>query len=396
MIAPPPRLLETFQSAYHAPPAFVVRAPGRVDVIGSHTDYNEGWVLAAAIDRQAWLAVAPSPDATVAIHAFDLDQKVAFPLVDLESRRDSSGGALPGWALYAAGVAWSLQQEDLSTPGCRIALTSDVPQGAGLSSSAAVEVGYALVWAHLGGWQVDRMKLAQLCQRAENQYVGVNSGLMDQFASLHGRAGHGLFFDCRTLDWEALPLPDDCALIVADTGTRRTLAASHYNRRREECEEAVFTLQDTLPNIRALRDVTIEQFEAFMDVIPQPARRRAAHIIGENDRVRAAADALRAGDGWALGRLMDESHASARDLFEASGPALDGMWEIAHRHPACRGGRAVGAGWAGCMVFLVSANAATDFTTHLVEGYHRHTGTAPVIYPVRPADGAQVVRESSG
>lgn len=389
-------LTKIFEATFHSKPDFLVRSPGRVDLIGTHTDYNEGWVLPAAINRTAWLAVKALPTPLVTVHAVDLNEQVAFRLTDLEAHKGLSGQDLPGWALFPAGVAWSLQEAGLATPGSQIAVSANIPIGAGLSSSAAMEVAYGLAWAHITGWKVDKMALAQHCQRAENRYVGVNSGLMDQFACLFGQAGHALLFDCRTLEWEAVPLSNDVTLIVADTGTRRALAESLYNERRADCDEALGALQSKLPAITALRDVSPAQLDAHKDVVPERARRRAEHVIAENERVKAAAAALRKGDTAALGVLMDESYISTRDLFEASGPELDAMWKVSQKHPARLGGRPVGAGWAGCMVFLARADGSDEFIKHLEKSYQAETGIAPTIYQVETADGAQVVPALSG
>jgi galactokinase len=380
---------QAFEAEFGARPDFLVRAPGRVDVIGTHTDYNDGWVLPAAIDHFVHLAVRRHDEPSVTIRALDMNEKVTFSLTDLEAQK----AEIPSWATYPAGVAWSLQNAGFSTPGCQVTLESKVPIGAGLSSSAAVEVAYAMAWKQMGGWEASRMTLAQLCQKAENQYVGVNSGLMDQFASLHGQKGKALLLDCRTLDWEATPLPSDVILVVVDTATRRSLTTSHYNERRADCEAAVEALRPHIPDIKALRDVSPEQFEQLKMEIPEQPRMRAAHIINENRRVREAAEALRGGDVIRLGQLMDESQISSRDLFEASGPELDAMWKVAHGHPARLGGRFSGAGWAGCMVFLVSAEGSEDFNSFLSMGYKQVTGLDATMYPMRAADGATVIEE---
>jgi galactokinase len=393
---PPAHLLEAFEATFQAAPDFAVRAPGRIDLIGAHTDYNDGWVLPAAIDRYVWLAVKDIPTALVTLRTLDVldgeisDGVVMFRLTDLDARQTLNGQPLPHWATYPAGVAWSLQEAGLATPGSQLVLSSGVPVGAGLSSSAAVEVAYATAWAHIIGWEVEKMELAQLCQRAENDYVGVSTGLMDQFACLFGRQGHALLFDCRTHEWQAVPVPDGVTLVVADTGSRRTLVTSQYDRRRAECEEAVGVLRRYLPTVRALRDVSREEFDLHAHLIPEPARQRAQHIIDENARVLAAARALRAGEPGVLGELMDESHISARNLFAASGPELEAMWQASHGHPARLGGRFVGAGWAGCMVFLAEADGSQDFMEYLSLRYSEATGHTPDIYALKPADGAQV------
>jgi galactokinase len=389
--SPPPALLKDFTATFDAEPDFFVRAPGRADLIGSHTDYNEGWVLPLVITRTVWLALRATPGPHVVIRALDIDEQVTFSLVELDARTTPDGQPLPRWAEYPAGVAWSLTGAGYAAPGCQVAVQGDVPVGAGLSSSAAVETAYALAWTHLAGANVDRMALAQLCQKAENAYVGVSSGLMDQFACLFGQKGHALLFDTRTLDWQAVPLPDNVTLVVADTGTRRELTNSAYNQRHAECMEAVRVLQKVMPDIRALRDVSEDDITAHRDIIPRPARHRAEHIVRENARVLATAQALQQGDLETVGALMDASYTSMRDLFEGSGAGLDAMWESSRGHPARLGGRILGAGWAGCMIFLVWADGADDFTAYLGRGYETATGQVPDIYTVQSADGAQVV-----
>nr|MBN1230068.1 galactokinase [Anaerolineae bacterium] len=395
-IRPPIDLISRFEATFRSYPDFVVRSPGRVDLIGTHTDYNEGWVLPAAINRYVWLAVKELPTPLITLYAESTGDwqpdtpQVVFRLTELEHKKTLGGDPLPEWATYAAGVAWSWQESGLATPGSTIMIKSDVPIGAGLSSSAAVEVAYAAAWAHITGWEIDRMELAQLCQKAENNYVGVPSGLMDQFACTFGKKGHVLLFDCRTHDWQPLAFPDTLAIIVADTGTRRTLINSHYEQRRAECEQAARIIQQYAPDVRALRDVTLELLAEHADEIPGPAYNRAQHIIAENERVLAAARALKAGEPAVLGTLMDESHISTRDLFEASGLALDAMWEASQGHPARLGGRGAGAGWAGCMVFLAEAEGAADFADYLSRRYNEATHQTPTIYALSTASGVQV------
>ncbi len=387
---PPADLIPRFEAAFGVRPEIIARAPGRVDVIGAHTDYNDGLVLPAAIDRSVWVAARQISGSHVTIHSLDMDERVSFDLLALDAKQALDGRPLPEWARYPAGVAWALKDVGADLPGCEIAVTGDVPVGAGLSSSAAIEVAHAVMWAYLSGWEGDRMALAQLCQRAENIYVGVNSGLMDQFSSAFGQADHALLFDCRTLFWEAVPLSQRVALVIADTGTRRTLSTSRYNERRAECEQAVRALQTVLPGIQALRDVPVEIFHQVKEVIPQPARDRAQHVIEEIDRVRQAAESLKQGNVEALGKLMDESQISARDLYAASGPDIDAMWEASLGHPARLGGRFLGAGWAGCLIFLVEAAGAQDFMAATGRRYQQRTGRVPDLYATRAAQGAEI------
>jgi len=367
-----------------------VRAPGRVDLIGAHVDYNDGFVLPAAIDRDVWLAVGPA-EGTTTVVALDLDLRAEFGPADVEARRDARGGPLAGWARYPAGVAWALAEAGHRPPALRAVLTGDVPVGAGVSSSAAVEVAFGVAWRALGGLDIDDMGLARLCRRAENEYVGVACGLMDPFASLFGRQGHALLLDCRSLAWEAVPLPEDVALVVADTGTRRQLADGALNARQAQCAEATRRLAARLPGVRALRDVTPADIDRLADELPEPLLSRARHVVDENARVLAMAEALRRGDAGTAGALMSASHVSARDLYDASGPALEAMWRAAARDPACLGGRFIGAGFAGCLVFLARADGADALVANAAPEFRAATGLTPRLYRVRPADGAEVL-----
>lgn len=386
------RAVEQFRRAFgRQEPAFVVRAPGRVDLLGAHTDYNDGWVMPVAIDRAAYLAGRACPSQLVTIAALDLDSVITFRLTELEERIDAAGKPLPSWATYAAGVAWALRKRGLAVSGLEAVLTADVPVGAGLSSSAAVEVALASAWQHLGGWALEPMCLALACQQAENEYVGVQCGLMDQFASVHGRAGHVLCLDCRTLEWEALPLPVEAAVVIADTKVRRELGDSEYNKRRAACEQAVRILQGPLPHIRALRDVSAGDFAQYARLLPQPVRQRAQHVVEETARTREAAAHLQRGDLISFGRAMSASHRSARDLYEVSIRELDVMASTAQRLAGCYGARLAGAGFGGCVVSLVARDATDAFCADLARRYQAETGKSPDIYVCQPAAGAGVL-----
>ena len=293
---PPTHLISSFLKIFHHPPTLISYAPGRVNLLGGHTDYNDGWVLPVAIDRYAWLAARPTSSDEVRIHALDLGETVSINIHQLDDKLDTQSQPLPKWAHYPAGVAWSLQRHGLSLAGFDAVLTSTVPIEAGLSSSAAIEVVFAVTWESITGWQIDRMSLAQLCQSAENLYVGVNSGLMDQFASLHGIAGNAIFFDCRTLEWESVPLSEKTALIIADTNVRRSLGDSAYNERRAACAEAVRILSEHLLNITALRDVKVQEFESHQHLLPPIIRRRAEHVVRECARTLRGIEKLKADD----------------------------------------------------------------------------------------------------
>lgn len=367
-----------------------VVAPGRVNLLGEHVDYNDGAVLPAAIDRSVRLAAEPLPGRLVTLHALDLDQQVTFNLDQLEGRQDVHGTPLPSWARYPAGVAWVLEQHGIRLQGMEASFTSNVPMGAGLSSSAAVEVGFAVLWQALGGWELDRLTLARLCQEAENHYVGVNCGLMDQFACANGVAGHALHFDTRTLLWRPVPLPAGAAIIIADSKMRRSLATSAYNERRAACEEAVRLLQAKLPNIRALRDVSPEEFAHVSHQLPATVRKRAQHVVDECARVDEAAQCLENGDAARFGQLMFAGHASLRDLYEVSIPELDALVEIAGSLPGCLGARLSGAGFGGCTVNLVEEAYADQFIAGLIEGYAQRCNKQAEVYLCHASNGAWV------
>jgi galactokinase len=281
-------------------------------------------------------------------------------------------------------------QHGLKINGMNVVLTSTVPIGAGLSSSAAIEVAFGLAWQSIGEWHVDRMSLAQLCQKAENDFVGMNSGLMDQFACLHGVAGCILFFDCRTLDWEAIPLPDGISIVVADTNVRRSLPDSAYNQRRAACEQAVQILKGELPEIQTLRDVSIAELNKYAHLLPNTIHRRAEHIVYECERTLSAVELLRMGDLKGFGAKMIEGHYSLRDLYEVSSPELDALIELATGMPGWYGSRLTGAGFGGCTVHLVDQDYAEDFSKKLSASYHNQTGRQASTWILQAADGANI------
>lgn len=366
------RVVAEFRSEYRRSPLAIARAPGRVNLIGEHVDYNDGWVLPAAIDRAAFLAFSPLAAEELRVLALDLGERIALRLEELPA--PEAAASLPTWARYPAGVAWVLQQAGLKVTGLEGVVSSSVPVGAGLSSSAALEASFAIAWESLGGWSQDRMQLAQLCQKAENEYVGVHCGLMDQFASLHGKRGAALLLDCRSLSWEPVPLPHTVGIVIADTGVRRHLGSSAYNERRDQCERAVRLLSQRLPGIRALRDVSVADFQAYADLLPAEIRARAQHVVYECQRTRSAAEGLRGGDLALVGRLINESHESLRDLYQVSGRELDAMVSCAQAIEGCYGARLTGAGFGGCTINLVARRSLDQFPRRLEESYRRTTG----------------------
>ena len=387
----PHTLIDRLPAATH-----MASAPGRVNLLGEHVDYNGGVVLPIAINRRVWLAARPLPDDQVILHALDLQEEVTFSLADLQAKTTLQGKPMPAWALYPAGVAWSLCQQGLLVTGVEAIFSSDVPIGAGLSSSAALELAFAVLWQLLAGWQLDRMALAQVCQAAENSYVGVNCGLMDQFASAHGQAGHALYFDTRSLDWRPLPLPAEVSVVVADSGVRRQLAASAYNERRAACEHAVAILQAENTAIRSLRDVSPGELARSQTKLPPLVYQRARHVVEEIERVDQASMLLQKGDLLGFGQLMLQGHASLRDLYQVSCAELDTLVEIATSLPGCLGARLTGAGFGGCTVNLVQSALVPDFMQGLLATYQQKTGRQGQVYACQASRGAYAERIAGG
>jgi len=382
------KIVNSFRKRFGADPEFVVRAPGRVNLLGEHVDYNDGFVLPAAIDRATLLACRPSGSSLSSILALDLGAETSFDLNSLQNKRTNRDMPLPGWGLYPSGMQWSLAEEKLKTPGMDAVFASDVPPGAGLSSSASVEMAFGVAWEKLGGWTRNPMHMAKLGQRAENRYVGVNCGIMDQFASACGVKDHLLFLDCRSLDWQAVPLPRQVAIVIANTNVHRSLAGSAYNDRRAACEQAVHILREYLPAIHALRDVSPEDFNRHAHHLPELVEKRARHIIEDIQRTRLAVPILADNDIGRFGTLMNECHISLRDLYQVSCPELDAMVETAWTLPGCYGARLTGAGFGGCTVNLVAQDAVVTFSRELAQGYKRRTGLKPEVYICHAADGA--------
>lgn len=384
---------ERFTEIFGQEPATVVRAPGRVNLIGEHTDYNDGYVLPVAIDRSIWMAAAPRPDRQVVLHALDFNQWTEFSLDNLQHDTQHP------WSNYQRGVAFSLQERGFVLLGMNAVLSGDIPIGSGLSSSAAVEVAAAYTWQVLSGFSLNRVELALLCQRAENEFVGMKCGIMDQFISALGQRDHALLIDCRTLEHQLVKLgaadgsPRPAAtIVVCDTMKRRGLVDSEYNARRRECEEGVRLLQKHLPGIKALRDVSPAQFEHYQDSLPEVVRRRCHHIVYENERVLQSVEALRGGDLATFGRLMNESHISLRDDYQVSCRELDVMVEAAWQVEGVYGSRLTGAGFGGCTVSLVAEDAVERFRAHVAAAYQAAMGIEPQIYVCAVEDGVSEVR----
>jgi galactokinase len=383
-------LIRRFPEAAAAPESIeVVQGPGRVNLIGEHTDYNAGLVLPVAIDLRIALAVVPSGDRRVAVARLGDGTTDGF---DLDAIPRPQGRGID----YIAGMARSLQLAGLPTRGIRAMLGSNLPMAAGLSSSAALEL--ASAWAMLEPGarptgDAARMRLAQLAQWAENEYVGVQCGLMDQFASSLGQPGAALLLDCRSLDYRPITLPlERHALVICDSGSPRRLASAQYNARREQCERAVAVIAADVPSVQSLRDVDETMLTHFGALLDGETLRRVSHVVRENARVLACADALEAGDLEAVGRLFAESHASLRDLYEVSSPELDALVEIAIGVSGAMAARMTGAGFGGCTINVVACDAIEQFRSVVAEGYRLRTGLMARIVSVEASAGAGVAR----
>jgi galactokinase len=375
----PAEIRELFRRRY-GEDCRLFRAPGRVNLIGEHTDYNDGFVMPAAIDFSCWVGVAPAADRVVQVHSCNFDESRAFDL----DRPQASGD----WSDYVQGVAFMLEKSGYRLPGARMLVFSEVPIGGGLSSSAALEVaaGLGLLDLQLASWT--RSELAQACRQAENEFVGARCGIMDQFVSCHGKAGHLVLLDCRSLEQKYLALPADASLVICNTMVKHAIAAGEYNVRRAQCEEGVRLLSSALPGLLALRNLPLEDLERFRELLPPAVHKRCRHVVSENQRVLAAAAALADRDLELLGKLMAASHQSLRDDYEVSSRELDLMVELANGIKGVYGARMTGAGFGGCTINLVDAEAVPAFTRRISEEYRARLGIVADVCVATAADGA--------
>jgi len=363
---------QRFRERFGHPPNAVAVAPGRINIIGEHTDYNEGWVLPAAIDRYIAVATRPRHDREVVLWSDRHGAPVRLPELPAARRGD--------WTDYVVGVASELPG---APDGFDLAVLGDIPTGAGLSSSAALEVATGMALLASAGDELPGVELARLCQRAENHFVGARTGIMDQFTAIFASAGKALLLDCRSLQMEGVPLPGAShAWLLADTRVKHKLAGSGYNQRRAECEAAAAAL-----GVIALRDASEADLERIEDPLLQ---RRARHVLSENARVKTAAAALRRRDAPALGPLLYASHESLKDDFSVSCPELDCLVELASESPAILGARMMGAGFGGCVLILADAGKLDDVEDHLRQGYAGRFNRPPDFYRVRSVDHATV------
>jgi galactokinase len=378
-------LRQIFRERYGAEPR-LFRAPGRVNLIGEHTDYNDGFVLPMAIDRETVVAAAPRTDRRVRLFSLNAEESFEFDL-------DRPGAKQRGlWLDYVEGVAQALEARGVTLRGADLGVASDVPVGAGLSSSAALEVSAGLALASVSEREVDRVRLALAGQAAEHEYVGIKCGIMDQFIAALGRAGHALLIDCRSLEAKLIPFETtDVAVVICDTRVKHELSSSEYNTRRAECERGVEILRESLPGVRALRDVSVSDLERYGERLPEVIGKRCRHVVTENERTLAAAEALRAGNLDEMGRLMDRSHRSLRDDFEVSCRELDILVDIAGNIGGCVGARMTGGGFGGCTVNLVRRAALAEFQAVIRDEYRRATNIEPGIYVSEAGDGAREI-----
>jgi galactokinase len=358
-------------------------APGRVNLIGEHTDYNDGFVLPMAIDRQTVVAAALREDRRVRVHSRTVGETVIFDL-------DQPGPGCRGlWWDYVEGMAQVLLEFGLKIPGADLLLASDVPLGAGLSSSASLEIAVGLALWSLSGEPLDRRQLALAGQKAEHQYAGNRCGIMDQFIATFGEQGNALLIDCRSLEIQLVPMVlPETRVVLCDTRVKHALSSSEYNLRRAECEKGVDLLRERIPGIEALRDVNSEQMLVHQGSLPEPIRRRCRHVVGENARTLAAVAAFRRGDLGEIRRLMAESHCSLRDDYQVSCRELDLLVDLAGSFPGVYGARMTGGGFGGCTVNLVSASSANAFCEYIRQEYSQKTGIEPRIYVSTPSAGA--------
>ncbi len=378
------KIMNRFREIY-ARESRLFRAPGRVNLIGEHTDYNEGFVMPSAIDRYAWAAAAPLDERRLVVRSEDFSEEMEFPL------DDPAPQTLGHWSDYVRGVAIALEESGHRLRGACLLIQSDVPIGSGLSSSAAIEVASGLALTTISGFSIDPIEMAKLCQRAENQFVGTQCGIMDQFISCCGRSDQALLLDCRSLEYEMLPLSQNAKLVICNTMVKHRLAGGEYNERRAQCEAALRYFARSLPGIRALRDVTPDDLERAGTELPEIIYRRARHVISENARVIRASLALKGNDFDAFGQLMNQSHVSLRDDYEVSCPELDLMVELASQVEGVYGARMTGGGFGGCTINLVESESVERFKQIISTLYNQATNILPEIYVCAAAEGASAV-----
>lgn len=378
--------LTLYQNTFHENPEICGIAPGRVNLIGEHTDYNDGFVLPAAINKSIVIAASLREDLKLATYSASDSMLVEAPLDNLQPSEEVL------WINYITGVAYYLQRSGDTLQGANLFIKGDIPQGAGLSSSAALEMAAAFTFLSLNNLQHPELEIIQMCQQAENEFVGVPCGIMDQFISCLGKKNHALFLDCRTLEYEQVPIAGDIRLLVCNTDVQRELAASEYNRRREECQVGVRRLSTKLKGIRTLRDVSVEQFNQHQHLLAPTVRKRCQHVITENERVKQAVQVLKQSDMPAFGSLMYQSHFSLKHGYEVSCEELDAVVDICAECEGVYGARMTGAGFGGSAICLVHEEHVSQVVERLNTEYPKQIGKEPHIYVCKIVNGVSVLK----
>ena len=375
------KIFDNFQEIYNSKPEVIITAPGRINLIGEHTDYSEGFVLPVAINLAIKLALSPRNDRKIVLYSTDFDQKSEINLMDLSHSS--------GWQEYTVGVAWVLTNQGYQLNGWNGVLSGSIPIGAGLSSSAALELACVEAFCVVNKLSLSPKEMAVIGRQAEVGWVGVNVGIMDQLISAAGKPGHAMLLDCRTLSYEYIPIPPQASFVVLDTMTRRQLSNSAYNERQQEVKIAAELL-----GVDTLRDSSLSHLEKEKRKLPETIYHRARHVISENERVVSFCDAMRCGDLAVMGKLINESHLSLREDYEVSSGELDLIVEIARSQPNCLGARMTGAGFGGCALALTAQNDIEAFIHQIETQYQQQTGLKPHIFPVSSADGISYVQIS--
>lgn len=376
------RIEEAFVDKFGSHPEIWTRAPGRVDLMGSHTDYNEGFVMTMTIDRDVWLAAIPRPDKKIRICSMNVRGEAEFGLDDIRKSQKHR------WTDYVKGVAWAANQAGLPLSGFDGLLHSTVPIGSGVSSSAALEASVAVLLAELGQWPVNGLELAVLCQKAENDFVGVNCGILDQYTSILGADKSAVNLDCRSLTHRLVPIDPRINVVISDTRMKRELTGSEYSERRNQCELGAAYFATKFPGVTTLRDVSLTQFNQYRHDLEDVIQRRCQFILEENQRVHSLESAFRDGAYDRIGELMQASYLGARDLYEIGSDEYEHMMTAMLNAPGVIGARQAGAGFGGCMVAFVYQKQLEAFVEHVTRSYFEATKIEPYVYPVKAVEGA--------
>ena len=394
-----------FTDRFGKEPEVVVRAPGRVDLMGSHTDYNLGFVMTMAVNRDTWFAAASNGTGKVRIHSINMKETGEFDIGNGDEDNDDNGSengenaledlapdaendSAADWIRYPWGVAEELKDEGYEIKGCDAVVHTTIPLGGGLSSSAALEAAALLCFREMAAWDMNRVDMARICQRAENRFAGVNCGILDQYSSFFGRKGSAMVLDCRSLTHTEVSLPSSISVVVCNTNSSRELSGSEYGTRREQCEEAVSILSKRDDRITSLRDVSSEIFHKHARELPEELYKRSRFIVEENERVQKLAAAFRTDMNALITQLFIHSYDGAKYLYEIITPEMDAMREAAAGSPGLIGIRQAGAGFGGCLVALVDKGKEEQFCSSVFAHYEKKTGISGSFYTVEPAEGA--------